>query len=328
MRYFIVGLLLMASSKLFAHPSWSIQIDSKGNIYFADIANNGRGSLWKFTKAGELQLLATDFHAHNVSLDEKGHPVSANGEGLHCMIRFTPEGRDTLVKSYNINHFFGGNATYTSRGEVLFNIDHTLWTIDANGEKKRFHPHHLEWSQCLFVDSEGEVYAPEIGYGLGKVYHLRRNGEAVLIADSLISKTPERNYDKHNDVLLGMAKDSEGCIYVCETAGKQIIKIHPGGNKESYYVSNSDWMPTALQFHGEYTYILEYNVEGGVFGPRVVCLSSSGDRRVLVNVNTYKRKIKHVRSGVSVFWWIFLIPAISILLTLRYNWRCGGIPSR
>ena len=115
---------------LSAHPSWGIVVDHERNIYFADITHNGRGSVWKLNHSEKLELLLSDFHAHNVNLDKNGNLVTAHGEGDHTMIRMT-NGQllDTLYQKFNWDEFFGGNCAYSKSGNIYFVINHYIWKL-------------------------------------------------------------------------------------------------------------------------------------------------------------------------------------------------------
>ena len=288
LRHCILLLLMLGIVSLLpAHPPWGIQVDSKGNIYFPDIMHNGRGTLWKFTPDGKLIPLLKDFHAHNVNLDRNENPVSAHGEDNHTMVRIYPDGKlDTLFHTHDLNEFFGGNAAYSPDIGILFSLRHKLWVIDDQGIKRPYSDQSLEWSQAILPAPDGSVYRPEIGFGKGKVYRMGPDGSKFLVADDLISKL-DRPYDKHNDVLLGMALDEDGALYVCELAGKRVIRIQPGGDPESWYIPEGGWAPTGLTFRDGKAYVLEHLSQNGLKGPRVVQINEMGTARVLVNYETY-----------------------------------------
>ncbi len=299
-----------------AHPSWGLRVDHQGNIYFADIFHQGRGSLCRLTPDGQLAVLLKDFHAHNINLDAQGNPVSAHGEGNHTMVRLHRDGTlDTLFHTENFEEFFGGNAAYLPTGEILFQIDHHLWVIDGQGNKSKYNDHYLKWSQSTYVDKKGVVYVPEIGDGQGKVYQLDRNGEAKLLADHLITKTAKRPYDKHNDVLLGIAQGCDGHIYVCETAGRRIVKIEKTGKTSTFYRPDDGWTPCAVDFFQGDAYIQEYHLEKAARGPRIVKISEVGEKRILFDYESYWAKARQSpqKKDEHKGLWIFVALGMLIL---------------
>jgi sugar lactone lactonase YvrE len=160
-----------------AHPPWGIVLDSHRNIYFADIFHEGRGAVWKLDADGHLERLLGDFHVHNVCLDRDQYVVAAHGEGSHTLVRYrSHEQLDTLFQSEHHADFNGGNCTYSKQGNIYFQADHFVWMIDSSGQKRKYHPHRLEWAQTIYVDENENVYVPDIGIGRGHLYRLPPDG--------------------------------------------------------------------------------------------------------------------------------------------------------
>jgi len=279
----LIGILL--STVCVAHPPWGIAVDKAGNIYFTDIQHNGMGTLWKFTKGGDLIALRKNFHAHNVSLDKDGNLYSSHGEGNHCMIRISPSGKtDTLVNTENLNKFFGGNATVSPNGQVYFGIKKHIWLYNRNGTRHKVNKEPFGWNQAVMVDEDENVYAPDIGKGNGQLVKFSPTGKTTVLAENLITEL-DRPRDEHNDVLLGMAKDSKGFFYVCETAGKRIVKIGDNKQTETFYTSEQGWTPSAICFKNGTTYILEW---GGISkGPQIITISANGTKKMIFNYEDY-----------------------------------------
>lgn len=265
-----------------AHPAWGILVDKNRNVYFADIVHNGRGSVWKLSSNGELELLLSDFHAHNVNLDSKGYLVTAHGEGNHTMVRLLPHGKiDTLITTQDIYAFFGGNCTYSPSGEILFSIDNYIWIIDKEGKKRKASEHKFTWTQTICADEDGSIYAPDIGVGNGSLVKIDPNGKAETIATNLYSEL-DRPIDQHQDVLLGITKGCDNLIYIAETAGQRIIKVLEDGSTETFYRSDGDWFPCGIDFIAGDAYILESRFgKKGLEGPRITKLDEQGNKTIL-----------------------------------------------
>ena len=247
-------LLLSTCTSLSAHPPWGIAVDKTGNIFFTDIAHNGRGSVWMVGPDGTVKLLLSDFHSHNVNLMPNGDLVVAHGEETHTLVRLSFNATrtdvvsiDTLISTTDIKQFNGGTTYTAPSGNTFFQIDKYIWKLDARGRSQRVSRFKLEWNQCLYVDATDVVYAPDIGRGNGQIYKVKPGGGHELVADDLISKL-DRPRDRHNDVLLGMAMDAMGDLYVCELAGKRVVKIDADGGKSTFYRGKDNWAPTGLTF--------------------------------------------------------------------------------
>lgn len=321
-------IILLSANLLQAHPPWGIVCDDFGNLYFADIMHHGRGSVWKITATGKAELLLTDFHAHNVSLDGQGRLITAHGEEHHTMIRLWPDGRtDTLISSNDHHDFFGGNCTYSPDGEIIFGIEGFLWRIDDEGVREKISEHHLEWNQCILAAADGNFYAPDIGNGRGELWKITRSGTAELLATDLISKFDDQPYDRHDDILLGMAQDEEGQIYICEKAGARIIRINGPGDHKTWYESEEGWFTSGLCFRNNHSYILEFREDGSA-GPRVISFDQNGNSQVLwAYTSNWKDSELHeeaipqaTQQNSNTGLWITWLIGGLLAFTLFYTW--------
>ncbi|WP_420317418.1 hypothetical protein [Ekhidna sp.] len=257
--------ILLLNIDASAHPAYGIVVDQEQNIYFTDIHHNGRGSVWKLYKSGELELILGDFHAHNISMDEFGFLYTAHGEGTQTMVRISDNGIDTIYSSLDPKKFFGGNATY-NKGRILFGLDHFLWKID-NGNKVKMSDHYFEWNQSIYAAPDGKVYASDKALKQGSIIEIDEEGCSKIIASNLITKL-NRPIDKHNDVILGVTKGCDGAIYGTETAGQRVFKINEDRSNETFYRPSDGWTPVGLDFFSGDAYVLEYDLDNNR-GPRI-----------------------------------------------------------
>ena len=292
MKAFILLLLTfsISLSDTLAHPSWGIVVDKQRNIYFTDISHNGRGSVWKLTREGKLELLLSDFHAHNVSLASDGSLITAHGEENHTMVRIHPDGRkDTLYTTRDYTEFNGGSATWSPKGEILFGAKKFIWRI-VNAKKEKVSEHQFEWNQSVYVDEEGNIYGPDIGRDQGCLVKISPDGLAETLATHLIT-TKDGKFDPHQDVLLGITKGCDNHMYIAETAGQRIIRIVQKDEVETFYTSEADWFPTAIDFFAGDAYIMEYRfTKTGMAGPQIVKINEAGEKSVLLNYEEYQEQ--------------------------------------
>lgn len=279
MRFLFVLLFVLCSSiQALAHPAYGIVVDKYRNIYFADIHHNGRGSVWKLHNSGKFELLLSDFHAHNVAIDEEGNIYTAHGEGNHTMVRISKEGIDTLHQAWDHHDFFGGNCTY-SEGDIYFSASHFIWRI-RNGKKEKFNERYLEWNQSLYADPDGVIYASDKALKGGSIVRLNADGSSKVVASNLISTFEDRPIDKHNDVILGMTLGCDGYLYATETAGRRVVKINKDGSHHTFYAPKDGWCPVGLDFFSGDAYILEYHLDTNK-GPRIVKIKEDGSKSIL-----------------------------------------------
>ena len=318
-----IGVFIIQTSN--AHPAWGIVVDKYKNIYFADIGHNGMGSVWKLTNKGKLKLLLQNFHAHNVSLDKENNLITAHGETPHTLVRVRQNGMiDTLYHTIDYKEFFGGNCAWSANnGKVIYGLrEHKyLRELDTNGTQKNIGDYEFKWNQSIYVSPDGTIYATEIGVDNGCIVKIDTNGVSSFIATNLISKL-DREKDEHNDILLGITEGCDGNIYVAETAGKRIIKILSNQQDETFYKSEDEWTPTAIDFFSEDAYILELKEKGKEKGPRIMKIDESGNKTILFNYDTYQEnKVTPTTiQNNNWFWWMFVLVGIGIL-TLMFKFR-------
>ena len=253
--------------------------------------HNGRGSVWKLTPEGKLILLLSDFHAHNVSLDKEDQLITAHGEEHHTMIRLEDSGAvDTLITKNDYRYFFGGNCTYALNDDIFFSAEGFIWRLNALGEREQFSDHRLEWNQSILATNGGSIYAPDIGNGKGELWKFDSTGNARLVATDLITKFEDREYNRHDDVLLGMAVDLEDNVYITDKAGQRVVKIDKRGEKSEFYRASGKWFPTGLAFKGTSAFILEYEEGGAQGGPRIIQRGAEGEVKVIFDYQSYHKK--------------------------------------
>ena len=277
----VIGILSLS-----AHPSYGIRVGEDGTVYFADVMHLGRGALWALRPDGRLDTLMRDFHAHSLAFDENGLLYAAHGEEPHLLISFLPLGEDdTLIATDDEERFFGGNWAMSPSGEVYFGINNRVWRY-SDSISEPVTDLHLEWTQSLFVDTKGRIYATEIGSYNGELWRIDPEDSTYhVIASDLITTRPDRTRKRHEDVLCGISQDAYGNIYVAETAGRRIIRIDTSGCVSTFYVSRDHWFPTGVAFHNDIAYVMEVGYDSAWVGPRILKVDPDGDRTVLVEID-------------------------------------------
>ncbi|NER15025.1 hypothetical protein GWK08_16335 [Leptobacterium flavescens] len=323
MKYTIVKIfigLLFLSQGLYAHPSWSIVVDKHRNIYFADLAHNGNGTIWKLTKDGKLTALLKDTHSHKVMLDKEGNLLAeyvGKGDREGFLIRIYPDGRtETLIRTEDGSKF-SVNCDVALSGNVYFNYQKYIWKRDPAGKIVKHSNHRLEAAQSLYVDEEENIYVPDKGVDNGILLKIDKSGKAEIMARDLISRL-DRPRDFHNDVLLGLTKGCDGYMYVAELAGQRIIKITENGQTQTFYRSEGDWFPTGVDFFAGDAYILEYKNKNGNNGPRITRVDESGNKSILFDYDAYSENRPDTRkernNSIEAIWLYILGGLGSILL--------------
>ncbi len=310
LKLLLIGLFLLLAHFAIAHPAWGIIMDEQGNFYFADIGHHERGTLWRLSASGKLTALLKDFHAHNVVLDARGNIISAHGEDHHTLVRLWTSGEmDTLLTTTDLDEFYGGNWTRSVNGNIYFCLKHHVWKIGLDGQKTKHSPLRLEWNQAIFVDAEENIYVPDIGQGNGTLFKIKPDGSYHAIARDLIEVPAGREKDPHADILQGMAKDSEGNVYIADLGGRRIVQIGPNMTTKTFYRSASGHSPSGICFDGRTAYVLED-------GPRIVKVSPNGHTKILFDYNAPKSIEKEEED-----WWVYtlLIGFLALFVYLGYR---------
>lgn len=287
----VFGILSAVAAQ--AHPAWGIAVDRSGNIYFADIGREGRGAVWRVDNNGRLQALLTDFHAHSVNVDDAGNVFAAHGEGRHLLLQLGQDGKvDTIAEAGDYREFNGGNCCVRGDGTVFFYAAHHVWRLDGSGVRQMFNSYYSGWTQTLYATGNGDVLIPDIGDSSGRVIRLRPDGSHVQVAEGLISTRGTPDYNRHGDVLFGISEDTKGNIYVCEAAGRRIVRITPDGGQSDFYSSEAGRLPTGLTFSDGSAFILEYGVRAET-GPQIVRIAADGEKTILFNYDNYQDEIQY-----------------------------------
>ena len=281
-------LAILLSVKTQAHPSYGLEVDSRGNFYFADISKHGRGAVWRWNiHSNRLTLLLSDFHAHNVQLDSLGRLMVANGEDRHYMLRQTGTDRwDTLVDRRNHLDFFGGNCIYLQDGIIVFNRKSQLWQVWKDQPAQPYCDYTFGWSQALYTNGTA-IWATDNELPGGGVIRIDAECGIDTLATNLITKR-DRPHDPHTDILQGMTIGPDGHVFVAEAAGSRIARIFPDGQVTTFFRSPSPWSPTGVTFKRDTAYILEFSHRGTQFkGPQIRVIYPDGRDCVVFNYQNY-----------------------------------------
>lgn len=220
-----------------AHPSTSIVIDSRGNVFFSDLEH-----VWRVDTAGRRSIAVRDVHTHELSLDE----------------------RDTLFGEDN--DYLGGDR-YRNR----------VWQRTADGRvsevigwRDGF------WRQYGFARAGGATYWVQCPEQRCAIRRRTRDGRVTTLAEGpqigvrtnwivaaasgelyFIVGESVRRLDRAGNVsvfaanvgrqLMGMFVDRDGSLLVSAAGDKRIVRIAPDGRSRSVVArSEGEWGPTGV----------------------------------------------------------------------------------
>lgn len=266
MKYLLLFIsAIITGNILCAHPGVGIVSDSKGNIYYTDLAQ-----IWMIKPDGTKSIVVPNVHTHELYLDKSdrlfGEHLWYNGEekntwGHYFWCRYA-DGRIAKVKDstagfpqwYSFTRDDWGNMYYLEQS-----IPANFWKIDTTGNKtlmgsKSFSAIgrlHLTKKGNLYFSNKDDLYCIPPGDSIKLV--VKNIGEKAVL--TLISS------DKH--AIMNIWSDAKENIYV---ATGNIIKMIDNKNVVTpIYKSATGWNPVSgfIAGNGDF-WVMENNAANEV----------------------------------------------------------------
>ena len=259
MRTLFFSLLLLAAVTVSGHPSVSVVIDSRGNIYYSDLTQ-----IWRVAPNGTRTIVVPHVHSHELYLDAGdtlyGENVWYNGEARNtwgnAVWKRTSDGRISFIHppraGFNEDTSFvrddAGNQYFAVRdkGEVRKKtLDGRVMTMARAPFKD------IRW---MTVSSSGVVYLID----LLDLLRVTPDGRVTTIARDLSSHALIGG-DRHR--VQGLWLDRAGNVYVAASADRLVKRIAPNGRVDAVAKSTFPWSPSggAIAPNGD-LWILEYSI--------------------------------------------------------------------
>ncbi len=237
----------LAARHASAHPSVSLVMDSRGNLYFSDLR-----SVRVLRSDGKIEIVLPDVHTHElwVGPDDSlyGEDVTNIGDDYrHRVWRLDPDGRLTDVIPWRDGfpdefHDYGFNRdaaglTYVLRRDVrqieVRNPDRDLVrTISLTGFEGFLH-----W---LTVRPDGRV---DLGVGADLLTVPAGGTEPRVVARNLVEWTDEFDWMHERHAVMGLWTDEAGGTYVSIYSGQVLKRVTPTGDISIVSRSSGGWSP-------------------------------------------------------------------------------------
>src|SRR3990172_7870941 len=201
------------ASKEKAQFNWptGVAVDDKGNIYVADFLNN---MIRKVNKDGEV-----------ITFLGSGHAAFADGKGRLAHLR----GPDNIALDKEGNIYVADRGSHTIRkiveGSAVTTIAGNGYPayLDGNGVKT-----HFREPISLAVDRDGNIYVADSGNNA--IRKITPDGTvSTLAGGSKPGYKDGKGHDARFSWPTGVAIDSFGNIYVCDSQNNRIRRITPEG---------------------------------------------------------------------------------------------------
>jgi hypothetical protein len=246
-RLALAAALTLLALRVDAHPSVSVVIDSKGNIYYSDLKQ-----VWRVAPGGATSVVVPNVHAHELYLDSHdnlyGEHLWYEGDATkkfdHYFWRRSPEGKiDRIVAAHETFQNERDPSLVRDRAGNEYWADRTRKAIMKGSTVLAPGPFRdIRW---LMATPEGTVYFVD---ALDLV-RVTPDGRASVIARGLSTENMFDNSGVHNQIM-GLWTDRAGNVYAADSKDNVVKRVTPGGAVS--VVAKSHW---------------PWEVSGGAFAP-------------------------------------------------------------
>jgi hypothetical protein len=288
-KLFISNFLFLVSFTVTAHPGIGIVKDSKGNIYYTDLAN-----VWKISIDGSKSAVVKNVHSHELYIDEYdnlyGEHLWYNGESKDTWGYYVWCLKNTgeLVKEINPTEGFRSNYSFArdSTGNMYWVERFTTSRImkkTKSGEIIKLTEGKFGFIGWLTCTKNGALYFTENN----KLHRLSPDGKLETLANNIGSKSTDfsmmgRNYDSY-----GIWTDVGDNVYLAMIDSKKVIRVGADGITQTILISNSLWTVCSGIFdnNGD-MWVLENSLSNEVRVRKITKEELAGNK--IVNVSTAK----------------------------------------
>ena len=288
-KLFISNFLFLISFIVTAHPGIGIVKDSKGNIYYTDLAN-----VWKISINGSKSAVVKNVHSHELYIDEYdnlyGEHLWYNGESKDTWGYYVWCLKNTgeLVKEINPTEGFRSNYSFArdSMGNMYWVERFTTSRImkkTKGGEIIKLAEGKFGFIGWLTCTKNGSLYFTENN----KLHRLSPDGKLETLANNIGSKSTDfsmmgRNYDSY-----GIWTDAAGNVYIAMIDSKKVIRIGADGSPQTILASNSLWTVCSGIFDNNGNmWVLENSLSNEVRARKITKEELAGNK--IVNISTAK----------------------------------------
>lgn len=279
----IIAVVLLLNAAAFAHPSVSVVVDSKRNVFYSDLKQ-----VWCLDAQGKKTVAVPNVHTHELWLDASDAlygehlwytgPQDGSGKWFHRVWKRTAGGHISDVvpatEGFRVNFSFVRDAAGNGylAGNSAAARPNVVRIIDSGGHSRLLAGGAAALSDgkaenAGFADirwmcwgGDGNLYLVDDG----NVRRVTRDGVVTTLARNLgehsrLAITVGREHD-----LMGLAADPAGNVYVAVYGARQVKKVGADGKVTVFDRSTLPWSPTGIAIAGRSAFILEYADPVGV----------------------------------------------------------------
>ncbi len=272
--------LAVAAASALAHPGWGIVVDSRGNVFYTDLAQ-----VWKIDAAGKKSVAVAHVHTHALYLDSNDNLfgehlwyVAEGEQWWHRVWRLSSDGKlEDVVPSRRLNQDWwegrvvdfsfvrdsAGNMYWSAglgkdqmavmkrapNGAVTQLAGGPKGDVDGQGAAARF-----TRLDRMTAAPDGSLYVLD-GDKLRKV---APDGTVTTLARGLGEKSGTMFAVQPQHYLMGLWTDSVGNVYVANHGARQVKKVGPDRRVTVFLRARFPYAPTGGTVWRGSTYVLEY----------------------------------------------------------------------
>lgn len=278
--FILLTISLLLNLPVTAHPGTGIVKNSKGEIFYSDLAR-----VWKVSPDEKTKkIVVPNVHTHELHIDKYdnlyGEHLWYEGEASdkwkHFVWKYDANGQftkemhdsDGFLSNYSFNRDSAGNMYWIERGktESLFmrkaknNVVEVMQTIKTTD---------VRWQFCR---KDGTFYYIDDN----DLYQIK-NKKVELLAENIDDKKVSATFSRPNHSIYGIWDDKIGNLYVALLEKREIRKVSLSGKATTIYKSPGSWSPTGgLVDEKGNLWVLENNAANQV---RVVLINSKNFTR-------------------------------------------------
>jgi len=260
MRSLLFLIALFAATTAAAHPGIGIVLDSRGNVYYTDLAQ-----VWRVEPGGRTTVVVPHVHTHELYLDAQDNLYGENlwyeGDATkkwgHSIWRRSPDGKvETIIgpREGFRNEF---SFVRDRAGNQYWNDNNTIVKRTPDGRSSTMTRVHFRDVRWMMVTPEGTVYFIDVG-DLGRITPA---GQVRTIARDLSDTRLLRPDISKRHMLMGLWSDRSGNICVADFAHGKVKRVAPDGRVTVIAESHLPWSVTGGVYaaNGDLL-LLEYSV--------------------------------------------------------------------
>jgi DNA-binding beta-propeller fold protein YncE len=255
----------MASAR--AHEGWGIVVNATGEIYVGDIPAD---VIWKISKTGKMEKVATRKHSHALFLDSAGNLYGTNPHftlPIRSVWQLAPNGQltDVIPSPENFplglqsfimddsGNMYSVSAPNRKTRELLLLKRSPEGEITTLAGSMKGHTDGIG-REAKFMGIDGMAWGPNGDLFITDGPYVRRvtrDGVVTTLAGPLTEPVWEED-------LSGIAVGTNGDIYVADCARRRILKITPAGAVSTFLRTGSLWTPTGVTVTPDGVFTLEH----------------------------------------------------------------------